>query len=110
MSFACMYLCSVCMQCQGRPKEDIRPPGTRVATMWVLGTQPRLRTQPGLLTTELSLQLQDSLLLLLLLLFLVFPDRVSMCSLGTYPGICFVDQADLELTEIHVPLPHECWD
>ena len=23
---------------------------------------------------------------------------------------CFVDQARLELTELHLPLPPECWD
>ncbi|KAL6039957.1 hypothetical protein STEG23_016903 [Scotinomys teguina] len=32
-------------------------------------------------------------------------DRVSLCSFGAYPGSPSVDQADLELTEIHLPLP-----
>ena len=31
-------------------------------------------------------------------------DRVSLCSLGC-PGTHSVDQAGLELTEIHLPLP-----
>jgi hypothetical protein len=26
------------------------------------------------------------------------------------PGTCSVDQAGLEITEIHLPLPCECWD
>jgi hypothetical protein len=40
---------------------------------------------------------------------LVFWGRVSLYSPGC-PGTHFVDQADLELTEIHLPLPPECWD
>jgi hypothetical protein len=36
-------------------------------------------------------------------------DRISLCSLGC-PGSSFIDQAGLELTEIHLPLPPECWD
>lgn len=34
-----------------------------------------------------------------------------MCSLG-YPGLLFVDQAGLKLSEIclPLPLPPECWD
>jgi hypothetical protein len=31
----------------------------------------------------------------------VFPDRVSLCNPGC-PGTCFVDQAGLRLTEIHL--------
>jgi hypothetical protein len=37
----------------------------------------------------------------------VFQDRVSLCSPGC-PGTHSVDQAGLELTEIHLPLPPEC--
>ena len=37
-------------------------------------------------------------------LVLVFRDRVSLCSLGC-PGTRSVDQAGLELTKIHLPLP-----
>ena len=32
-----------------------------------------------------------------------------MCGPGC-PGTHSVDQAGLELTEIHLPLPPECWD
>jgi hypothetical protein len=39
----------------------------------------------------------------------VFPDRVSLCS-PDCPETHFVDQADLRLTEICLPLPPECWD
>ncbi|KAL6037536.1 hypothetical protein STEG23_001526, partial [Scotinomys teguina] len=35
-------------------------------------------------------------------------DRVSLCSFGAYSGTHSVDQADLELTEICLPLPPEC--
>uniref|UniRef100_A0A8C8ULV3 Uncharacterized protein n=1 Tax=Peromyscus maniculatus bairdii TaxID=230844 RepID=A0A8C8ULV3_PERMB len=41
------------------------------------------------------------------LFVLVFRDRVSLCSSG-YPGSHFVNQAGLELTEIHLPLPPNC--
>ena len=39
---------------------------------------------------------------------LAFQDRVSLCSLGC-PGTYSVHQAGLELLEIHLPLPPECW-
>ena len=41
----------------------------------------------------------------------IFWDRISLCSPGC-PGTCSVDQADLELIEIHLslPLPPLCWD
>ena len=42
-----------------------------------------------------------------LLRVLVFQDRISQCSLGC-PGTHFVDQADLKLTEICLPLPPKC--
>ena len=42
-------------------------------------------------------------------LFLFFQDRVSLCSPGC-PGTRSVDQAGLELTEIHLPLPPERWE
>ena len=41
--------------------------------------------------------------------FLVFLDWVCLCSSGC-PGTHSVDQADLKLTEIHPPLPSDCWD
>ena len=40
---------------------------------------------------------------------LVFQDRFSLCSLGCPETLC-VDQAGLELKEIHLPLPPEYWD
>jgi hypothetical protein len=43
------------------------------------------------------------------LLILVFRDRVSLCFPGFY-GTHSVGQADLELTDIHLPLPLEYWD
>jgi hypothetical protein len=36
-------------------------------------------------------------------------DRVSLCSPGCL-GICSVDNFVLELTEIQLSLPPECWD
>ena len=36
-------------------------------------------------------------------------DRVSLCSPGC-PGTHSINQAGLELTEIHLPLPPGCWD
>ncbi|CAH6787816.1 Tmx4 [Phodopus roborovskii] len=39
---------------------------------------------------------------------LVFPERF-LCSIGACPGTCFVDQAGLELGEIRLPLPPQCW-
>ena len=38
-----------------------------------------------------------------------FWNRISLCSSGC-PGTFVVNQADLKLTEIHLPLPLECWD
>ena len=39
-----------------------------------------------------------------------FPDRVSLCNSPGCPGTSSVDQAGLELTEICLPLPPECWN
>ena len=39
----------------------------------------------------------------------LFRDRLSLCSPGC-PGTCLIDQAGLQLTEIYLPLPPECWD
>lgn len=33
------------------------------------------------------------------------PHWISLCSLGAYPGKCFVGQANLEFTEIYLALP-----
>ena len=46
---------------------------------------------------------------LVIYLFGVVPDRVSLCSPGC-PGTHSVDQAGLELTEICLPPCPECWD
>ena len=43
------------------------------------------------------------------MLFLVFWDRVSLCSSGL-SGTSYIDQASIKLTEIHLPLPPKCWD
>ena len=37
-------------------------------------------------------------------------NRISMCNSPGYPGTHSVDQASLELTEICLSLPPECWD
>jgi hypothetical protein len=42
-------------------------------------------------------------------LFVCFSDRISLCG-PSCPGTCSVDQAGLELVEIHLPLPLEYWD
>jgi hypothetical protein len=41
--------------------------------------------------------------------FIIFFEKVSPHSPGS-PGTHSVDQAGLELTETHLPLPPECWD
>lgn len=41
--------------------------------------------------------------------FFFFFGQVSLCSLD-YPRTPYVDQVCLELTEIYVPLPPDCWD
>jgi hypothetical protein len=38
-----------------------------------------------------------------------FQERVSLCRVG-YSETYSVDQSGLELTEICLPLPPECWD
>jgi hypothetical protein len=38
----------------------------------------------------------------------LFQDRVSLCS-PSCPRTHSVNQAGLELTEIHLPLPFDCW-
>jgi hypothetical protein len=46
-------------------------------------------------------------------LFVCFWDKLSLCNSPCYSGYsraCFVDQAGLELTEIHLHLPPKCWD
>ena len=43
------------------------------------------------------------------ILLVVFWDKASLCSPGQ-AGTHFVDQAGLEFSEIHLPLPPECWD
>ena len=47
--------------------------------------------------------------LLFVCLFYFFRDRVSLCSLGC-PGTHSVDQAGLELRDLPVSRPTECWD
>jgi hypothetical protein len=42
-------------------------------------------------------------------LFVCLETDFSLCS-PSCPGPCSVDQAGLELTEICLPLPPECWD
>ena len=42
--------------------------------------------------------------------FLFVWDRVSLCSFGVSPGTYSVGQVGLELTEIRLPLPPQCWD
>ncbi|CAH6888699.1 Scfd2 [Phodopus roborovskii] len=37
------------------------------------------------------------------------PNEVSLCYISGCPGTCSVDQVGLELTEICLPLPPECW-
>ena len=39
----------------------------------------------------------------------LFKDRVSLCNAGC-SGTHYVEQVDLKLTEIHLPLPLNCWD
>jgi hypothetical protein len=41
--------------------------------------------------------------------FAVLWDRVSLCSLD-WQRACYVGQAGLELTELHMALPPECWN
>ena len=45
-----------------------------------------------------------------LVVLLTFPDRVSLGNISTYPETHFLHQADLELTEIRLPLSPKCWD
>ena len=47
--------------------------------------------------------------ILLCFVLFCFQDRVSLCS-PKCPGTHSVDQAGLELTEIHLPLPSKCWN
>ena len=64
--------------------------------MWVLGTEPGLpQEQPVLLTADSPLA-----------------PGILFCfyfSLGC-PGTLYVDKAGLELMEILLSLPPECWD
>jgi hypothetical protein len=50
----------------------------------------------------------------ILSLFYIFSDiyleTAFLCNSPHCPGTCFVDQAGLELTENHQPLPPECWN
>ena len=41
---------------------------------------------------------------------LVFEDGVFLCSSPCCPKTSPLDQGGLELTEIHLSLPPECWD
>ena len=45
-----------------------------------------------------------------LFLSLLVLDRVSLCKSWSCPGMRFIDQAGLKLTEIHLRLPPKCWD
>ena len=42
--------------------------------------------------------------------FLVFLDRDFLCSFVTCPATLCVEQAGLELTNIHLPQSAECWN
>ena len=39
-----------------------------------------------------------------------FEDRVFLCSYGVYPGTRSLDQAGLELKDIFLFLPLQCWE
>lgn len=41
------------------------------------------------------------------LLFMFYGNRLSLHSPGWH-GTLYVDQADLEVIEIYLPLPHDC--
>ena len=58
--------------------------------------------------SEISVSL--NYILVLYTYVLVFRDRISLCSFGACPETLSVDQAGLELTEICLSLPPECWD
>ena len=47
---------------------------------------------------------------LLFCFVLLFRDRVSLYNSSGCPGTCFVDQAGIVLTEIHLPLVPKFWD
>ena len=47
---------------------------------------------------------------IVVVLFCFFLDGVSLCNSPSCPETHSVDQAGLKLTEIHLPLPPECWD
>ena len=56
------------------------------------------------------LLLTRSLIFVLFCFVFVCRDRVYLCSFGAFLGTHSGDQAGLELTEIHLPIPPECWD
>jgi hypothetical protein len=49
------------------------------------------------------------LLLFLLLLLLLLSGSLYYIAFGC-PGTCYVNQARLELRDLHLPLPSKCWD
>ena len=55
----------------------------------------------------LSLTMQNNIFLFCFFDFL--QDRVSLCSFGC-PGTHPIDKTYLELTEVCLPLPSECWN
>jgi hypothetical protein len=77
--------------------------------MWLLGIElGPLVEQSVLLTAEPSLQ--SHLYTGLFVWSFVFQGRVVLPCSPLCPETCSVDQVDLELTEICLPLPPECWD
>ena len=93
---ACIYVCAWCV-C--RLEEDIGSPRTGVT----LGCElPCGYWESNLGLEEQVLLTTEPALICNFILFVWFFETGLLCSFG--------DQADLELTEIHLPQPPEYWD
>lgn len=101
--------------------EGIRYPGTGFQTVvslpcgcWEMNPRP-LEEQPvSFLTTEPSLQTWGKTFLKKQLKLFCgrgvdFWDRISLC-VPSYPGTSSVDQTDLQLTKIYLPLSLQSWN
>ena len=76
-------------------------------TIYILRTQLFLPCGAMVISRKATVGLVSNVLFYF---FLVFRDRVSVCSHGC-PGTHSVDQAGLELElEIRLPLPPKYWD
>ena len=102
----CVWLCAHVNRAHGGHKKVLDPWNYSHRQLWTAEMDAELRAHPFNLWTVFPVTACFVVVIVCLFVFcLIFRDRVSLCRFGASSGTPSVDQADLEITEIHLPLP-----